>query len=885
MLSKFSKQLKFALKHYNNPQKLGEDSPLASPYLLSHTLPNVSNPITAFERGQALQVEIGKAAEALWGQALPQSRTEMQQALQSVVQQPGTYQYSYIVLEMRSFNRFFRPRRVSDIWEHPDYLPGSKSEHYRDFDKAVEHLGEMLLNRLHPTLRHEPPPAPKQFVGYQTELEQARQSLQLKMTVAVSGPSGVGKTALGATIAVNFSPGPVFWYTFRPGVNDYLGSLLFALGHFLQHQGASTLWRLLLTAGGTLDDYNLALAAIRQDLDRWADHQRPLLCFDELDRLHTLEPEQMQSAHRQILEFLEGLTGLTPRLLIGQRPVLEADTYLNLKGLETGEAKQLLADQGLKLNVADFHQLYQYTQGNPRLMLLCLALHDSGETMSRTLAMLPQTNDIMPLLRRLWDRLQASERRLLQRLSVLQESAPENWANEDEGLPSLTAKNLIWQDRYGGVELHPAFRTAIYQTLSADLRERLHVEAAEMRLLYAQYTTAAYHYYKGNRNAKAIQCWFPYRHQEIQRGQAEVAFSIFNQFSHRGLNKAERQGLDTILAELYQLQGELETGLRHLEANDWRGDSEASAHASTLKAEFLEALGYPDSGLRTYGESIAISTRLLSRLVWLRRQRSMLHLRQKEMSEAKREASLAECQLHNLRGELQEEEGEYQAALRSFEKASTLAQYLADPASIALTERNLANLYGRLQNLPKAQWHADRAIRYYKQIKDYVSIAKMQDNLAYIYIQTRQFQQAIEQATPALQAFKAMKIPYSASVAAANLAEAYFELNKLDKAREYAYEVLQQEERQTYPYALFTLGQIEQAQQTWPAAELHLSESARLAHLNGDLYLEAYALRALGVIYRKQSKHSDAEATLSQALGLFEQLNITDEVQATKQHM
>ena len=98
------------------------------------------------------------------------------------------------------------------------------------------------------------------------------------------GPPGVGKTTLGATIFQRLATQPIFWYTFRPLLNDRVPSLLFALSHFLHQQGASNLWQLLLAAGGAIDDYQLALALLREDLATLQPHS-PVLCFDEVDCL------------------------------------------------------------------------------------------------------------------------------------------------------------------------------------------------------------------------------------------------------------------------------------------------------------------------------------------------------------------------------------------------------------------------------------------------------------------------------------------------------------------------------------------------------------------------------------------------------------------------
>ena len=84
------------------------------------------------------------------------------------------------------------------------------------------------------------------------------------------------------------------------------------------------------------------------------------------------------------------------------------------------------------------------------------------------------------------------------------------------------------------------------------------------------------------------------------------------------------------------------------------------------------------------------------------------------------------------------------------------------------------------------------------------------------------------------------------------------------------------------PYALFTLGQVRRRRQEWQSAAQHVAESARLARMNQDQYMEAYAQRTLGVILAEQEKMADAKAMLEAALALFRQLEMDDEIRRTE---
>ncbi|MFN8487805.1 MAG: hypothetical protein U0350_09455 [Caldilineaceae bacterium] len=119
-------------------------------------------------------------------------------------------------------------------------------------------------------LRPEYPPPPT-LLGYAAYREQALTTLHAGKSVHLCGPGGIGKTSLGATILGQLAPAPVFWYTFRPTLNDRIGSLLFLWAIFYTYK-ASHLWQLVVAAGGIIEDYQLALALLRQDVALLAPH-------------------------------------------------------------------------------------------------------------------------------------------------------------------------------------------------------------------------------------------------------------------------------------------------------------------------------------------------------------------------------------------------------------------------------------------------------------------------------------------------------------------------------------------------------------------------------------------------------------------------------------
>lgn len=880
-LTLFDRHVKQALRLYDQPDRLGRESPLASSYVLGRALRDAPRPVSERARGEVLRTEIRSAAGRLWRGQFPTNRDEMLDAISIVRRDPDDPRYAYVVLELRCFHDYIEPYRTSDIWEQPHLLPGSKSQHYRDFDEAVKRLAPVLLDSLRPALRPERPQAPAAIYGYDSQLALLTDALARGRSVALTGPGGVGKTSIGATAVERLSRRLSFWYTLRPGFNDGVNSLLFALAAFLHEHDASNLWQYLVTANGVVGDLNLATGLLRQDLATF-DGKPPILCFDDLERLATSNLALLTSAHAQVFDLIEELRGAAPLLLISQRPLPASDLHLELAGLNTANIERLWQAAGRSLADQEAEHLHAYTAGNPRLLTLILALQHESEDVESIMAGSGAAPALLPALQRLWRRLTPEERRVLQRLSVYQGYTPEDII-EPAALESLARLRLIERDGEGGVTLLPALAPIVHDDLSPELREKLHSEAAIVRLERGEYTAAAYHFAQSAQEHRAVQVWFPQRRRAIARGEADAARPIFNAISRQRLDKAGRKALDLIRAELRRLAGQHEEGLRELEQADWADESEAGARLWMLRGEMEEALGYPDRALASYGEGLRVTAQLLNQLVALRQRRGNLFMRQRDFAASWQEIHRAEFDLELLRGILRNDEGSYDIALEAYHRARTLAEQLDDDALRAQSERWIATVYGRRQQLEEAVAHAAHALTIFERLGDRVNVERMRGNLAFIYVQTRQFRAALDVGESAYAFFRSVRDPYFAAVTGANLAEACYELGDFDNASRYAAEVLDLGHRFAVPYARFTLGQIDLSRHQIAAAIAHFTESMQIAQQNDDPFMVAYAQRALGQAYLANSDVNSAYDHIHSALVLFRQLDIPGEITTTEQ--
>lgn len=868
----FTKQLKLALKHVHNPAYLAAESPLASPYFL-----NLSAESTATHLGETLQHALTHAVRSLWGAEPPRTRQQIEAEMPHILRNTIDLRYHYLVLELRYVHQFFRPRTLTQIWEQ--FLGVSRAEFYRDIDDAIHVLGHQLLRELHPTFRPETPTAIDILTGRETELNIALAHLRNGQATTISGAGGVGKTSLGSAIAASWG-GPVFWFTIRPTLNDTLDSLLYALGYFLHNLGAQGLWQALVAGRGQIGDPNFALGLIRHDLSA-IELQRPLLCFDEFDRLRPLSADNPLPHHVQLLEFVEAIMDATPCLLIGQHPLLDTPHQLALAGLNIAQTAELLQHAPIPVSARESAELQAYTGGNPRLIQLIIALRRGDETISDLLQQLPQAPALKPLLDRLFARSSPSECHLLQNLAVFRSPAPTDGFNDKtDALQHLLQRRLVQQDAAGGVTMWPALRDIILSQLSAETCEHLHLIAAAIRAQRGEYTAAAFHFYQAGHEKEAVQFWFPQRNLEIERGQVSAALAVFQDISINRLPRKTAEALAILRAELKQLEGDLASGLSDLRVVPFDDNTEMTLRARELEGQLLNARGFPDQALTSYGDGLAAAARISTQVVRFRNRRARVYVRQGDLEPAQREAQLAQFEALNLQGVILGKQGHYAAAGIAHTEALALAEALAYTRGMAQAHHDMATLLVYQGDLERVIDHSRLATDYYTQIGDRHFAEMARINLAATMIQAERFAEAVSEARLALTFFEMVGDPYGQATAAANLAEALCELGQLEEAQHYAHLVLRFEEPHTIPYALFTLGSVARKSGDSAEAMAFFTASAEQGDANNEKFIQAYALRELGRLLIAAGDGESGTRHLNTARSLFTDLTLADEAAA-----
>ncbi|MEM7133910.1 MAG: tetratricopeptide repeat protein [Chloroflexota bacterium] len=859
----FTKQLVEALKHYNDTKWLGENSPLAAPYFLGVNLATLTaNGSTDVNlRGKILQTEIRKAATRLPAKIEEGKRTVLApELIEKLYFQEKTAEATAIELHMGR----------AHVFKHRDI--------------AVNRLGELLLQQLNPTLRSEIPPLNPDMVGRDAQTDMCLEGLNEGKMVGIYGPSGIGKSTLGAALASTYAPQTTFWFTFRQGLNDNLKSFQFALGYFLNHHGSSSLWRQLITDEKI--DAEMALGLIRHDLQQIQAQKKILLCFDEVDLLHL----EKNTAYGPVVSFLEGLKGRTPILLMGQYLLIDPHISVPVPDLVESEIDQLLDKAQVQSLRTGLPRLAAYSQGNPRILEMLITLYrQSTEELEEVLSRSNSIPSLAYLLERIWLRLNDREQEILGELAVFQRSAPRDaWDNTMLKLIEYRLVQLGTQS--GSVQLPKSFQDVIYEQLPPECLQSFHRHAAVVRERTGEYTSAARHLIRGARPDLAIWLWQRHQQQEIDQGQAESALSLFQEVSAtpvaENLDVEDHKALENICATLCNLLGRSEDAQTHLRST-FKGSPVLIAHAKRLEGNIAEELNEFEEANRAYQEGLTSVENLLAEASQFHKNLGWVYLRQRDsgtsLDSAWEQALLARFEATRLMGHIQSNLGNYTECNAYFGEAIKLARDLGLKEHEAKSYHGLAYTLIQQGEIQEADVNLNNAEQILEQSGNKKQLAGLKVNRALYCNTTHKFEEAIQAAMEGLDLFIQLNQPYGQAVALQNLAEAYFAQGKLDEAERSAWQVLEREEIETAPDALRVLGEISMQRTDYGKAKEFFQDAIREACAKKDKFLEAYAQRAIGKLYKLLRQPDDANKAFQRALVLFNDLALSTEIEKTKE--
>ena len=870
-----------ALQHYHDVHWLGQHTLLATPYFLGKSSQRVIHADSA-ERGEQLQSLLYQAATTIWGGTLPTTRNELIQQVELARHEKGNKspRYLYFLLELRYLRHYFPLRTAPNkVDAMPAYVNVSRSRFFVHLEAAITLLMETLLAQVQPSLQLERPFSTKQLIARDELLAEAAAHLNNGISVTLSGMGGVGKTAAGIHIQQHWQSDAIFWYTFRPGLNDDLYSVLFALAHFFRQLGHAELWRYLLAHQEQALDHHHAIGFLRADIQA-SRVVKPLHCFDEVDILQTSDQSPRRVQHVLILELLESLVEMTPTLLIGQRSYLDTPQHFVVLPFTSEQTGHFLAQTHIVLPNAHVNKLQEQTQGNPRLLELYTMLHEDGFRVQD----IYQSLSLKPLFHRLWKRLDSAERALLGQVSVFRSTIPLiKWDTQQAAQNSLHKRRLIQYNQDGTASLLPAYRELIYSEIPAQTRHIYHRNAAQLRAEVGEYTSAAYHHCAADAPAVAIDLWYQHREAEIRQGKLIAAAGIFESLVPNTLPDVVRDKLLYIRNRSHLYQGNIKQVVADMATFSRQHDTLLAAELTFQAGQAHGLSGDIATAQDNFATAVQTLGQVTERTVTFLVNGGKFYTDEGDLALARQHMLLAQFKVTLFNGQIELFASNYHAARAILLEALAIAEQLDKMELMAQAQDILMRVCGHLGELDSAEKYATAAIETYQALGHTRQIASVRSSLGSMYLNIRQFDKAVALLEPTLDFFETHQQTLHLAPLYSNLAEAYYETGKPQLAQKLINQCLQLEQAHVIPYALYTLSLIHQDAARLDDAIIVLQRGIKQAQQNGDRFIEAYLHREQGKLQRTMRQPDQADSSIHTALQLFETMGIQHEIQATQQ--
>ncbi|HYF64152.1 MAG TPA: hypothetical protein VD886_15125, partial [Herpetosiphonaceae bacterium] len=493
--SSFTEYLVAALSHFADARWLGTHSPFATPYFLGSVLAASGAADSPQRRGQVLQRVLLQAALAL-DEPLEHADDIPLETLKDLLRH-GTREQQLLY-----WKYVHHPKAPVEFII--DQMIVAKATYHRNVKEKLpallQQLGQTVLRLIRPSLRLEPPPLAG-LVGRDGLLGAIRATLEESPVLMLDGMPGVGKTALAAGVAARW-PGPVFWYTVRPALNDSASSFLLILGLFLHTHGTSHLWSQMIVDGAAIQPQIAAQLAVA-DLKALA--QIPLLCIDGIDVLHSGDQPRHAVLQALLAALAEAAAGTARMIAIGQPLPVQHAAHLTVPTFDRDAAAEFLRQSGVRLPSSDEARAFEYARGNIQALKMLAILYHAGETLDSMLERLPRLPSMVAFATRLRHHLAPDEQRLIGRLAVFRQPVPLYlWGDESAAVEQLRRRQIVHVHAEGSVSVWPALREAFYALLSDGERQLNHRIAATIRTQSGQYTAAAYHYVRSGHPELAV---------------------------------------------------------------------------------------------------------------------------------------------------------------------------------------------------------------------------------------------------------------------------------------------------------------------------------------------------------------------------------------------
>ncbi|MEM7131460.1 MAG: tetratricopeptide repeat protein [Chloroflexota bacterium] len=426
-------------------------------------------------------------------------------------------------------------------------------------------------------------PDVRNFVGRKEELRAYTQHLTETGYAVITGPAGVGKTALAARLATQTATNErIFWHVCYL---DYdMNAFIWELAEFLAWRGENEIWHMLhaaLQSGAmppatTLLDY----------LFRTLRGQEILLCFDDFHIIYN------DAGQKGLLDRLRGAveSGEIKLIVTAQIPTDLGDGNVEpLIGLTYEDTCRLLNTQGVPLTDPISHQLYSTTEGNAELLILAIQSLQKITDQERLIQRLVKTEQVKQFLLEEVDKTLHDEERMVMYGVAALLGFPGTADAIEEVLNSASVRYTLTHlvNRYlleeGLLEdlsdetyrQHAIVQAFYYQLLGRNEKKEMHLRAAE----YYEHESddifqAALHYQHARDVERAAQLATTNLFHSLYRGRARPLRQLLEKFTKRQLS-AELWGAILVnLGHIYEFLEEWKLAVQSYE--------QAFNHLSTL---------------------------------------------------------------------------------------------------------------------------------------------------------------------------------------------------------------------------------------------------------------------------------------------------------------
>ncbi len=469
------------------------------------------------------------------------------------------------------------------------------------------------------------PPNVDSFVGWGSELDQLRATLESSHRLALTGMPGAGKTWLAAYLAIRSrNPDLIFWHEFRLGEDGR--TLIWKLAGFLYWRGRKELWQ-MLQGGGQGDRNRPPLDLLVDYLAEWLPKGGYLLCLDGFQYVD--EDPLVDKLLDRLAPALDG--GTLSLLLTSQRvPPRRSDVECwPVAGLSCADAGELLARLHAAPPEALLVELHAATEGNPGV--LCLAADElrAGKDPRRLIRELGQTGSIERYLANRVDRrLLDAERDVMMavavagsctRAAVEAVSEAQGVAQTLRSLQDRALLHVMVGDADREYDLHALLRQFYLDAPSAQRRTTLHIRAGEHYEQEREDLRAASHFLQARQLERAALLATPSVWAAANRGKLHIARQVLVGLCADGAATSRWPAVWAALGQVYTLSRETSAARQALEqAYTLQAALPDSPHGREQKAiicrhmgELLkfdaprEALEWLDRGLAAVSDSVA----------------------------------------------------------------------------------------------------------------------------------------------------------------------------------------------------------------------------------------------------------------------------------------